>query len=742
MRFNNIRIIRSTLYLVSILLAACGGGGGGGTDTGTATGTTSYTVGGTVSGLVGSVVLQENISGNNLTITTDGTYSFSVQVASGISYAYNITVLAQPAGQTCNISDGSGIISGNVSNISVSCSNNPYTVGGTVTGLNGSVNLVLQDNNNNVDNTTITADDKFTFATRIDNGNTYKVTVSAQPSGETCSVSNGAGTVSGGNVTNVTVVCSATKYTVGGMVSGLAGNMVLQDNNGDDLPIAVDGLFTFVTPVADGSPYSVTVLTQPAGQSCSVAYGTGTIAAASVTNVAVNCMANTHTIGGTVTGLSGNMVLQDNGADDLTVSVNGPFTFPTAVADNTTYDVTLHSLQFPEQACTITGGSGTATANVTTVVVNCTPTRFAYVANNGSDTVSAYTVDAATGTLTSVGTPVATGNLPFSVTVDPSGKFVYVANNGSDDVSAYTIDSTGALTPIICSGTCSGNNFPAGTGPQSVSVDPTGKYAYVANFNSNDVSAYTIASTGALSPIICGTCSGNNFPAGSFPFSVTVDPTGKFVYVANQGDKVSPGTVSAYTIDSTGALTSVSPDVSAGVAPGSVIVTVDSLGNEFAYVANWGSDDVSAYSIDSTGALTQIPCGGVAGCGATIPANFAAGSLPNSVTVDPSGKFAYVANHDSNDVWTYAIDSTGALSSVGAPVLAGTHPYSVTVDPSGMFVYVANEGDDTNPSDVSAYTIDAGTGALTPIICSGTCSGNNFPAGISPFSVTTTTHLP
>ena len=96
------------------------------------TGTTSYTVGGTVSGLVGSVVLRENNSGNNLTVTKNGTYTFTVQVVSGS--AYNITVLTQPTGQTCTVSGGSGTISGNVTNVAVSCTNNSYTVGGTVSG--------------------------------------------------------------------------------------------------------------------------------------------------------------------------------------------------------------------------------------------------------------------------------------------------------------------------------------------------------------------------------------------------------------------------------------------------------------------------------------------------------------------------------------------------------------------------------------------------------------------------------
>jgi DNA-binding beta-propeller fold protein YncE len=94
----------------------------------------------------------------------------------------------------------------------------------------------------------------------------------------------------------------------------------------------------------------------------------------------------------------------------------------------------------------------------------------------------------------------------------------------SNDVSGYTINATtGALTAIV------GSPFPAGSAPFSVAVDPTGKFAYVANadFNSNNVSGYTInATTGALTAI-----AGSPFPAGSFPVSVAVDPTGKFAYV-------------------------------------------------------------------------------------------------------------------------------------------------------------------------------------------------------------------
>ncbi|NNM69475.1 MAG: beta-propeller fold lactonase family protein [Gallionella sp.] len=91
---------------------------------------------------------------------------------------------------------------------------------------------------------------------------------------------------------------------------------------------------------------------------------------------------------------------------------------------------------------------------------------FAYVANNYSNNVSAYTLNATSGALTPVaGSPFAAGAQPNSVTVDPSGKFAYVANAGGNNVSAYTLNATsGALTPVV------GSPFAAGGGPDSVAV--------------------------------------------------------------------------------------------------------------------------------------------------------------------------------------------------------------------------------------------------------------------------------
>jgi hypothetical protein len=198
--------------------------------------------------------------------------------------------------------------------------------------------------------------------------------------------------------------------------------------------------------------------------------------------------ASSFTIGGTISGLSGTVVLQNNGGNNLSISANGSFTFATPVATGSPYNVTVLT-QPAVQTCAVANAAGTiAGANITNVTVNCAKSlaRFGYVANSGDNTVSLYTVNATTGQLRHNGY-VATGTAPISVTVDPSGKFAYVANATSNNVSAFTINAgNGALTAVA------GSPFNAGTSPQSVAVDPSGKFAYVANNGTNNVSAFTI----------------------------------------------------------------------------------------------------------------------------------------------------------------------------------------------------------------------------------------------------------
>ena len=166
-----------------------------------------------------------------------------------------------------------------------------FTIGGTVAGLGAGKSVVLL--NNGGDALTRNANGGFSFATALASGATYSVTVGTQPVGQTCTVSNGSGTVASANVTNVAVSCAnVPTYTIGGSVSGLVtGRSVgLLNNGGDALTVNANGGFSFATALASGASYAVTVGTQPAGQVCTVNNGSGTVASANVTNVAVSCV--------------------------------------------------------------------------------------------------------------------------------------------------------------------------------------------------------------------------------------------------------------------------------------------------------------------------------------------------------------------------------------------------------------------------------------------------------------------
>jgi hypothetical protein len=115
---------------------------------------------------------------------------------------------------------------------------------------------------------------------------------------------------------------SAPTYTVGGSVSGLSGTVVLRNNSGDDLTLTANGSFTFATRLAGGTAYNVTVRTNPSGQTCSVANGSGTIAGADVTNVAVTCGTGNNGFSATYRSTDANGVA----SYDVTSADNGPGT--------------------------------------------------------------------------------------------------------------------------------------------------------------------------------------------------------------------------------------------------------------------------------------------------------------------------------------------------------------------------------------------------------------------------------
>jgi 6-phosphogluconolactonase (cycloisomerase 2 family) len=545
------------------------------------------------------------------------------------------------------------------------------------------------------------------------------------------------------------------QYTVGGSVTGLSGTgLVLQDNGGDNLAVSASGPFTFATKLNSGAAYSVTVMTQPTGQTCTVASGTGTVTA-NVTNVAVSCTntASNVTIGGTVQGLSGTgLVLQDNGGDSLSVTQNGPFTFATALAAGAAYAVTVSTQpSSPTQNCTVTNGTGTtASSNVTTVTVSCTTSagKFAYTASNSLGKIYGYTIDPNSGALTATpNSPYLDGTAPAAVSLAPNGKFAFSASDNGLKIQAFTIDQTsGALTLVgtYSTGFATGSTFPdiavdshsahlylasAGDGQVAgFSIDPNsgaltalsgspytsgpnasgipafspdGTHLYVVDENATGgVFGYSINADGSLAKI-----AGSPFTSGPQPYWISFTPNGKFAYVSNSG----AATVSAYSVDPTsGALTALAT-ATYPVDGNPKDLTIDPAGTHLYVPLTNGSaaGAVDAFTIGADGSLTKV-----------TGSPWAVGIGPRFVTVDPTGRFAYVASAGTagTGIYAFSIDATsGALTAiVGSPfdaVTPGTEPQFVTVDPSGKFAYAANEGTGT----VSGFTIDQTTGALTAV---------------------------
>jgi uncharacterized repeat protein (TIGR03803 family) len=186
----------------------------------------------------------------------------------------------------------------------------------------------------------------------------------------------------------------ALTYTVGGTINGLtSGSLILQNNGGDALSISANSsTFTFTTPLASGATYAVTASSVPAGLTCTVSNGTGTVSA-NVSSIIVTCSVNSYTIGGTVSGLASgtSFTVQDNSTNSQLITSNGAFTFTTPLASGTPYVVSV-SYQPILQSCVVTNGSGTITgSNITNANIVCT---------SGVNESILYSFDTAFGTAT------------------------------------------------------------------------------------------------------------------------------------------------------------------------------------------------------------------------------------------------------------------------------------------------------------------------------------------------------
>lgn len=474
----------------------------------------SYAIGGSVSGLsAGSVTLLLN-GANALTVSNDGTFTFPARVSS----TYAVTVSSQPPAETCTVANGTGAgIANDVSNVAVTCSIDSYSIGGTVSGLANGAQLVLS--NNSADPTTVTENGAFSFATQVAYDGNYSVTVSTQPTGQVCSVSDASGSNVTASVTNVTVICSTLSYSVGGTVSGLASGtaVTLEDNGGDPLIVSANGSFTFATPVAFGGSYSVTVGTQPSGQNCTVTDGMGSNMSADASTVQVACVSSLHLY---VTNLWTELdVCSFAAGGDLstctkTPATGGP-TYPSGIAFNGN---TAYVADFGNGAidvCPVNGdGSFASCTAYSSFPANWTPWALA-VATAGNGNTYLYATDANSlygsvqqclladdGSISSCA-QTASG-IVYGTGIAISGNYAYLGilsgNNYIVEVCNYNSD--GSLSG--CAST--GSGF---TNPSFITINSG--YVYVVNEGANTVSVCTPGANGALT-----SCATSSLPAGTY----------------------------------------------------------------------------------------------------------------------------------------------------------------------------------------------------------------------------------
>ena len=572
--------------------------------------TSTFSVGGSVSGLAaGDSLVLANNGGDNLTVNANGSFTFATPRASGASYSVSVLSQSGATAQTCSVGSGAGVVGGgNITNVAVTCTANTYRVGGTVSGLVGS-GLVLSDSAG--DNIAITQNGAFVFPTRIASHAAFSATVLTNPGSpaQSCVVSNGSGVVANTDVATIAVTCTTSSFSIGGSVSGLAAgdSLVLANNGGDDLAVSANGNFAFATPRASGASYNVTVLSHagPTAQTCTVSSGAGVVGSGNVATVAINCEANSFTVGGTVTGLSGaGLVLQNNAGESVTVAQNGSFSFATPIASGGAYSVTKFSDPVnPWQTCTLANAAGTvAAANVTSVTVSCS--------------ANTYAVGGTVTGLASGDSIVLTNNAGDPLTVSANGAFAFatpIASGATFAVSATSPSSPIAQTCTVWSGSgsitsgavssvrvnCSRDSFTLG----GTVTGLAGSGVVLQNTSSGD--NVTVAQNGAVTfatPLMSGET-----------YSVTKlsDPVEPWqtCTVANGSGTVSDSNVTSLSVSCATNSYTVSGSVS-GLAPGNAIV-----------LTNNGGDDVTVNANGSFAFATPIASGGAYSVVATNPSS-------------------------------------------------------------------------------------------------------------------------
>lgn len=291
--------------------------------------------------------------------------------------------------------------------------------------------------------------------------------------------------------------------------------------------------------------------------------------------------------------------------------------------------------------------------------------------------------------------------------INPGGDYLYSVSGHSfsgdkpfDTVSAYSINSnTGELTLI-------NEQSAEGRGACHVSVDPKGKFIYVSNYSSGNLSVYEIREDGSLTEAVDvvqhkGSSVNQQRQEAPHVHSIIPSPDGRFIYASDLGiDKIM-----IYEVDrETGELSPAdTPFVENTAGAGPRHFAMHPAG-EFAYSAEELSSTVAVFRVNrSNGALTQIQRINM------LPEDFDEENTAADIHISPDGKFLYATNRGHDSLVIYRIDNeTGELSLVGHESTHGEHPRNFGIDKNGEYVFVANRDDD----NVVFFQRDAANGEL------------------------------
>jgi 6-phosphogluconolactonase (cycloisomerase 2 family) len=323
-----------------------------------------------------------------------------------------------------------------------------------------------------------------------------------------------------------------------------------------------------------------------------------------------------------------------------------------------------------------------------------TKSRFLYAAIPSSNTIVAYREDPNAGVLTQLsGSPISAGSAIEALAMHPSGKFLYAANSGSNNISEYTISSTGGLTEVT-------PRTNAGTSPTLLAMDSAGSFLYAVNSGSLDISVYSIdSSSGQLTPVAQRL--GPTAPIGLQAMNLALTPSADFLYVTGEEGPpggTSTGVIEAFPVNQ--GIIGPAPIANSPFLTGNspLGLAIDSSGAHL-YTANKQDNSISAFTINSDGSLGAI--------GPAIGQTF---NGPVALLMDKSGKYLYVANQGSGNVSAYNIGSDGGLTLLsGSPFSSGSQPGVLASDSSGSYFFVGYN------SAIQSYALSSGSGSLTSI---------------------------